>query len=129
MIKIPKKFLEKSSLKKSNSSEIVLIKEKSLLEFYISAFFSLLPISQDNQEICLMKLQENDIFSKFRLNSGIGIYLTNCSFEPFAKKLTPILIKEILQNILLERQIIFFSSKPEEISLITEIFLTLITPL
>jgi len=50
---------------------------------------------------------------RFRLNTGMGINLTNFSFKPFFKKLQFESIIKICKYILLEKQIIFFSNESE----------------
>jgi hypothetical protein len=106
------------------------VKEQNLLEFYISMLFSLMPLEEEAKEKAFLKLESKDEeFLRFRLNNSIGLNLMNFSFKSLFKRLSLDNILKIIKFILLERQLIFFSSEPGEIANITESLLYLIAPL
>lgn len=109
----------------------VKIKETKLKEFYISMIFSLFQIKEEDCEISFLKLfkDRNEELLRFRINNGIGINLANFSYKPLFTRLTLDNIIKIIKFILLEKQLLFFSSFPAEIPLITESLLSLISPL
>lgn len=109
------------------------VKETHLAEFYISLIFTICKIKPSNQELTLYKPFQNntkvhDIF-KFRLNERITLSYPYFSYKSMFRRLSIDNIIKILKYIILEKQIIFFSSKPGEITQITETLLSLITPL
>ena len=116
---------------KSNSTKVVKIKETNIKEFYISMIFSLLQIKEEDCEISFLKpfKDSHEELLRFRINSGIGISLTNFSYKPLFTRLTLDNIIKIIKYILLEKQLLFFSSFPAEIPIITESLLSLISPL
>ena len=118
-------------LNEKKSSHCVKIKEHKLKEFYISMIFSLLQIKEEDCEISFLKLfkDPHEELLRFRINNGIGINLTNFSYKPLFTRLTLDNIIKIIKFILLEKQILIFSSAPAEIAIITESLLSLISPL
>lgn len=113
------------------SANFIKVKESSLKEFYISMIFSLLQIKEEDCEISFLKLfkDPHEEMLRFRINNGIGINLTNFSYKPLFTRLTLDNIIKIIKYILLEKQILIFSSVPSEIPIITESLLSLISPL
>lgn len=107
------------------------IKETHLTEFYVSAIFSLLEISTESTETVILKLfpDKNDEFIRYRINQTMGINLPGFSFKTLFKRLSLINIVRLIKHVLLERQIIIFSSQPGEIANLTEAVLLLLSPL
>ena len=114
------------------------IRESQLAEFYISAFYSLVPqkkyLGESKERIILNlkdwtkgKIPDKELL-RYRITKSVGIEIPTTSFKPLFKKLSAKNIVRILKSILLERQIIFFSSQPSEIPYITEALLSLIWP-
>lgn len=120
------------SNKNEKNNKYITIKETRIREFYISMIFSLLHIREDDCEISFLKLfkdNQNEELVRFRFNNGIGINLNNFSYKPLFTRLTLDNIIKIVKFILLEKQLLFFSSVPSEIPIITESLLSLISPL
>lgn len=120
------------SNKNMKNTKFITINETKIREFYISMIFSLLHIREDDCEISFLKLfkdNQNEELVRFRFNSGIGINLNNFSYKPLFTRLTLDNIIKIVKFILLEKQLLFFSSVPSEIPIITECLLSLISPL
>ena len=125
-------YNRKKHLKGVGVEEEVLIHESRLREFYISAIFSLLDIPKKPAEKTLLKLHHedrNDELLRYRVVKRAGIYLPQTTYKLLFKRLSAKNIVRIFKYILLERQLIFFSSHEEEIPYITEAFLSLISPL
>lgn len=119
------------SLQNKDEKFHLIIKETKLKEFYISMIFSLLHIKEEDCEISFLKLfkDQNEELLRFRLSNGVGINLNNFSYKPLFTRLTLDNIIKIIKFILLEKQLLFFSSTPSEIPIITESLLSLISPL
>jgi len=114
------------------------IRESQLAEFYISAFYSLAPqkkyLGESKERIILAlkdwtkgKVADKELL-RYRITKSVGIEIPTTSFKALFKKLSAKNIVRILKSILLERQIIFFSSQPSEIPYVTEALLSLIWP-
>ena len=114
-----------------SSENYIKIRESKLKEFYISVIFSLLQIKEEDCEISFLKLfkDPHEELLRFRINNDIGINLMNFSYKPLFNRLTLDNIIKLIKYILLEKQILFFSSIPSEIPIITESLLSLISPL
>lgn len=114
------------------------VRESQLVEFYISAFYSLMPPKkspQESQERIILALKDwtkskvaDKELLRYRITKSVGIEIPTTSFKPLFKRLSAGNIVRLLKAILLERQIIFFSSQPSEIPYVTEALLSLIWP-
>jgi len=127
---------EKQSPKEGDLGPV--IRESQLVEFYISAFYSLMPPKkspQESQERIILALKDwtkskvaDKELLRYRITKSVGIEIPTTSFKPLFKRLSARNIVRLLKAILLERQIIFFSSQPSEIPYVTEALLNLIWP-
>lgn len=124
-----KKSTDKS--KNDPPAEEFSIRETHLLEFYLSAIFSLMEVTNESTETVLLKLYEDkhEEFARYRVNKTMGINLAGFSFKTLFKQLSLINIVRMIKHVILERQIIIFSSEPGEIANLTEAILLLISPL
>jgi len=112
--------------------EEVIVHESQLKEFYFSAVFSLLEIPKKPMDKVVLKLHiedENHEMIRYRIPKKNGLYLPETNYKVLLRRLSPKNIVRVFKYILLEKQIIFFSSRPEEIPYVTEAFLSLISPL
>jgi len=119
-------------LKGLKKNEEYIIKETQLREFYISAMFSLLDLSKGPVERVVLKLHNDhpdEEFIRYRVNKSMGIDLPTTGYKSLFKKLSAKNLVKVFKAILLEKQIIFFSSQPGEIPYITEAFINLLSPL
>ena len=113
------------------NSEDFSIKETHLVEFYLSTIFSLMEVTNESTETVLLKLYEDkqDELVRFRVNKTMGINLVGFSFKTLFRQLSLINIVRLIKHVILERQIIIFSSEPGQIANLTETLLLLISPL
>ena len=119
-------------LKSHKKGEEYHIKETQLREFYISGVFSLLDFSNGPVERVVLKLHNenpDEELVRYRINKAMGVDLPPIGYKPLFKKLSVKNVIKIFKSILLERQIIFFSSHPGEIPYITEAFISLLSPM
>lgn len=108
------------------------LKESSIREFYLSAFFSTLDLSKGPAERVLLKLVDDEDFELLRYRVYKGMTPANLpmtSFKSLFRKLSAGNILKIFRSMILERQILFFSNTPGEIAYVTEALLCLISPL
>ena len=113
------------------------VRESQLNEFYISAAYSLFNKSgSEYKERAILELRdwmrekgsEKEIF-RYRVPKNIGIEIPTTSFKSLFKRLSAKNVVRLLKCIMLERQLIFFSSQPSEIPYITEALLSLLWPM
>lgn len=104
-----------------------------MLEFYISLIFNEMKLSNRNQELVYYKpfLNNSKIenFANYKITTRSSISLPNFSYKGLFRYLSIENIFLILKYILLEKQIILFSSRPGNIASVTESLLSLILPL
>ena len=149
-----KKQADSESLKSKGRSasdnvntEDFCIKETHIVEFYMSAIFSLIEVKSEATEVSILKLYPEKVpqntkkqsvknepqkyaeFLRYRINDSMGINLPTFSFKALFKKLSLINIVRIIKHMLIERQIIIFSSQPGDIASLTEALFLLISPL
>lgn len=104
-----------------------------MIEFYISLLFSAFPLLPGNHEISIFRPDENNKvnsqFVKYNLSGRATFFVPNFSFKTLFRKLKIVNIIKIVKYIILEKQIIIFSSAPGETASLTEALLHLIFPL
>lgn len=119
-------------LKAQGKEEEIFVQESQLKEFYFSAIFSVLEFPKKPADKIVLKLydqDQNNEMIRFRTIKKSGIYLPEITYKVLLKRLSARNIVRIFKYILLEKQIIFFSSRTEELPYVTEAFLSLISPL
>ena len=112
------------------------IKESQLKEFYISVLFSLMDPKIDNiddSKNVFVKVfretkNEDNEFARYIIHSD-RINIPQVSYKYLFQKLSIGNIIQIFKCILIERQIIFFSSTPGDIPFIGEALLSFLGPL
>ena len=113
--------------------EEFIINESRLREFYISAALSILDIPKTPEDKVLLTLRrakeiDGDELLRYRISKA-NICIPQASYKLLFKKMKVENIVKVFKYIMLERQIIFFSKKTEDIPYITEALLSLISPL
>jgi len=123
-----------SSQKTNTSKDYYSIKESQLKEFYISVLFSLMEIDSFSMEKVLLQISSQDKseeteFARYRVSNSKGNDLPPTDYRYLFQKISVENILQLFKCLIMERQIIIFSTSPGNIPEIGESLLGLLGPL
>jgi len=122
-----------SSQKNLATKDYYSIKESQLKEFYISVMFSLMEVESFSIEKVLLDVyQENSEekeFARYRITNSKGNDLPSTDYRYLFQKISVENILQLFKCLIMERQIIIFSTTPGNIPYIGEALLGLLGPL
>ena len=120
-----------------------LLKESDLIEFYLSSFFTILPLSEEPNEYSIIRSIQNDSHQRsiedsdklynelfrYRITNSLAINLTNFSFHSLFNRLKLNDIVRLFRYVLMEKQLVIFSTNPRDIVYLCEALFSFINPM